>query len=142
MLSKPELSLSDMNKATGDFFYNSQHQRVPEVSAMRLEDLRRPGVQERERAAAFRQIQGGRQNNAASDLATIAAPTCLIHGRDERYFFAAAEAPILIEAAVKMSFVVPNANCFLLAQCGHWPQIEKSDMFNALSLEFLKQAGR
>ena len=142
MLSKTELNVADLNKATGDFFYDAQHPRVPEVSAMRLEDLRRPGVQERERAAAFRQIQGGRQNNNAAELATLQAPTCLIHGRDERYFFSNEQAPILIEAAVKMSFVVPNASLFLLAQCGHWPQIEKADLFNALCLQFLERTGR
>ena len=142
MLSKPELTVADVDKATGDFFYDAQHPRVSEVSAMRLEDLRRPGVQERERAAAFRQIQGGRQNNAASELATIQAPTCLVHGRDERYFFSAEQAPVLIKAAVKLSFVVPNASCVLLAHCGHWPQIEKADLFNTLSLAFLSQTGR
>ena len=107
---------------------------------MRLEDLRRPGVQERERAAAFRQIQGGRVNITSADLAKIQAPTCLIHGRDERFFFSKETAPILIEAAVKTCFVIPNASCAILAGCGHWPQIEKANTFNVLALEFLQRA--
>ena len=108
---------------------------------MRLEDLRRPGVQERERAAAFRQIQGGRVNITSEDLATIQAPTCLIHGRDERFFFSEEVAPVLIEAAVKACFVIPDVSCALLSRCGHWPQIERADTFNVLALEFLRSVG-
>lgn len=138
MLSQPQVSASDMRKATADFFYDPDHPRIDEVASMRLQDLRRPGVQERERAAAFRQIQGGRVNITSADLAMIQAPTCLIHGRDERFFFSEEVAPILIAAAVKTCFVIPNASCTVLSQCGHWPQIERADTFNVLALEFLR----
>jgi pimeloyl-ACP methyl ester carboxylesterase len=140
MLSQPEVSAADMRKATGDFFYDPDHPRVAEVAAMRLEDIRRPGVQERERQAAFRQIQGGRVNNQASELATIRAPTLLVHGRDERFFFSEDTAPLLIEAAIKTCLVIPDASCVVLSKCGHWPQIERADTFNAATLAFLARA--
>lgn len=142
MLSKPEVSAADMRKATADFFYDREHPGVAEVAAMRLEDIRRPGVQDRERAAAFRQIQGGRSNISSSDLAAIRAPACLIHGRDERFFFSKETAPVLIEDAIKACLVIPDCGCVVLPRCGHWPQIEKADTFNTLSLNFLHGLGR
>lgn len=141
MLSKPEIDPADLRHATADFFYDRDHPRIDEVSAMRFDDLRRPGVQEREREAAFRQIQGGRANYTAADMAQIRAPTLLVHGRDERYFFSEEAAPALIEAAVKTAFVIPDASCALLSHCGHWPQIEKADTFNPIALGFLAGVG-
>jgi pimeloyl-ACP methyl ester carboxylesterase len=141
MLSKPEIDPADLRHATADFFYDRDHPRIDEVSAMRLEDLRRPGVQEREREAAFRQIQGGRANYTAADMGQIRAPTLLVHGRDERYFFSEETAPALIEAGVKTAFVIPDASCVLLSHCAHWPQIEKADTFNSVALSFLAGVG-
>lgn len=141
MLSQPEVSAADMRKATADFFYDPSHPRIDEVAAMRLADLRRPGVQERERQAAFRQIQGGRINIRATELAAIRAPTLLVHGRDERFFFSEETAPLLIEAAIKTCLAVPDASCVVLSKCGHWPQIEAADTFNVVALNFLANVG-
>lgn len=137
MFSKPEVSPEDMRKATGDFFYDAHHPSVDRVAAMRLEMVRRPGVQERERQAAFAQIQRGRDTFQSSDLGRIQAPTYLIHGRDERNFYPPDIAPVLLETAIRACMVIPDCSCTLLARCGHWPQIEKPDTFNALALQFI-----
>lgn len=137
MLSKPEVSFEDMKKATADFYYDSNHPTIDAVAKMRLRIINRPGVREKERDAAFKQIQRGRSNYQSSDMAKIQAPTYLIHGRDERFFFTKETAPILLDCAVKLSTIVPDCSCTLLSYCGHWPQLEMASTFNKLSLEFL-----
>lgn len=138
MLGKTAVTFEDMRKATADFFYNPDHARIDEVAEMRLNMVKRPGVQEKEKNAAFRQVDRGRSNYSSSDLAEIMAPTYLIHGRDERFFYPKESAPILLECALKVAFQLPDCSCTLLSHCGHWPQIEKAETFNELSLEFLK----
>jgi 2-hydroxy-6-oxonona-2,4-dienedioate hydrolase len=140
MLSKDRVIFDDMKRATSDFFYNPDHPRVNEVAAMRLETIERPGMLQKERLHASKQIERGRSNYQASDLSKIQAPTDLIHGRDEKFFFTRETAPILLDCAIKACVTIPNCDCTVLAQCGHWPQIEKADSFNALALEFLKSS--
>jgi len=138
MLSKPQVGFKDMRKATADFFYDPDHPRIDEVTQMRLRIINRPGVLETETEHAFKQVERGRSNLESSDLARIQAPVYLIHGRDERFFYSREVAPILLECAIKACQVIPNCSCTVLSQCGHWPQIEKADLFNAHCLEFLK----
>jgi pimeloyl-ACP methyl ester carboxylesterase len=138
MLSKPHVSFQEMRKATADFFYDPGHPRIDEVTEMRLRIINRPGMVEAEREHAFKQVERGRSNLESSDLAKIRSPVYLIHGRDERFFYSPGVAPILLECAIKASFVMPNCSCTVLAHCGHWPQIEKADLFNVHCLEFLR----
>lgn len=138
MLSKPQISFDDIRKATADFFYDPDHPRIDEVAEMRLRIISRPGVLKKEREHAFQQVERGRSNLESSNLAKIQAPVYLIHGRDERFFYSKEVAPVLLECAIKASLVMPNCSCTVLAHCGHWPQIEKADLFNAHCLEFLK----
>jgi 2-hydroxy-6-oxonona-2,4-dienedioate hydrolase len=138
MLSQPEIRPEHIRKATADFFYDGDHPAVDEVAAMRLETLRQPGMLERARADAFQQVSRGRSNYSAETLARIQAPTYLIYGRDERHFFPAEIAPALTRAAAEVGFIIPNCRTTLLPRCGHWPQIESAEAFNALALEFLQ----
>jgi 2-hydroxy-6-oxonona-2,4-dienedioate hydrolase len=137
MLNEDQVGFDDMKKATADFFCNRDHFTVDQVTRMRLELIGLPGRLEKERLHAQKQTERGRSNYQAADLSTITASVYLIHGRDERYFFTKETAPILLKCAINVSLVVPNCSCTVLAQCGHWPQIEKADTFNALSLQFL-----
>lgn len=140
MLSKPEVSLEDMRRATAAFFYDGQHPEIDRVARMRLATNNLPGVQERDRAHAFAQFEGGRQNFQAADLARIQAPVYLLHGRDEPGFYNREQALVLLEAAVRACLVMPNCSCTILAHCGHWPQIEMAATYNTLVLEFLRRA--
>jgi 2-hydroxy-6-oxonona-2,4-dienedioate hydrolase len=141
MLSQPEIKPAHIRKATADFFYDADHPAVDEVAAMRLETLRQPGMQEKARVEAFQQITRGRSNYGGSALAQIQAPTYLIYGRDERYFFPEEIAPVMIRAAAEAGMIIPNCRTTLLPRCGHWPQIESAETFNALALEFLSVIG-
>jgi pimeloyl-ACP methyl ester carboxylesterase len=142
MLAKEKVAPADMRKASADFFCDPDHPAIDEITEMRLEVINRPGMLTKERAHASRQVERGRANYQASDLMRIEAPCNLIHGRDEKFFFTREEAPVLLECAIKPCLVIPDCNCTVLAQCGHWPQTEKAETFNALSLEFLKHADR
>jgi len=137
MFSKPEVSFEDMRHATADFFYDRDHPAIEPIARSRLAMVTRPGVQERERAAAFRQIEGGRDTFGSSNLARIQAPTYLVHGRDEPHFYPAEVAPALVEAAFRVCQVIPDCSCTVLSYCGHWPQIERAETFNALALQFI-----
>ncbi len=139
MFAKPEVDFADMRQATVAFFYNGDDPAVDEVTAMRLEAVRRPGVHEREREAAQGQIARGRETFESSNLAQIQAPTYLIHGRDERNFYAPDIAPALLEAAIRAALVIPDCSATILSHCGHWPQIEQADVFNTLALEFIRR---
>ena len=139
MLSKPQLAADDMRRATADFFYDRDHPAVEGAARLRLDALRDPELFEQVKEQALGQIRGGRTNYDASLLAQIQAPTFLLHGRDEKWFYTEDTAPALIEAAVKVAFVVPNCRATLLPHCGHWPQLEQPETFNALVIEFLKQ---
>lgn len=138
MLDKAEVSFEDMRKATADFFYDPAHPRINDVTEMRLKVMRRPGVLEKERQQAHQQVERGRSNYQSTDLARIQAPTYLIHGRDERFFYPKEIQPILLDCAMKASLIIPECSCTVLSHCGHWPQIETAETFNALSLEFLE----
>ncbi len=138
MLSKPAVMRDDMLQATSHFFYDPDHPRIGEVADIRLETISRPGQLEKEREGAFRQIAGGRSNFSPSDLARVRAPTYLIHGRDERFFYPKEAATVLLDSAIKASFIIPDCSATVLARCGHWPQIEMADTFNTLLLAFFK----
>lgn len=67
-------------------------------------------------------------------LARITAPTLVVWGH-ENPFGAVPEAHLLAES-------VPGARLQLYPHCGHWPQHEHAEEYNALSLDFLAEAGR
>jgi pimeloyl-ACP methyl ester carboxylesterase len=142
MLGKDKVTFGDMKRATGDFYFDRDHPTVDQVTEMRLEIIELPGRLKIERQHAQRQVERGRSNYQHDDLSLIKCPVYLLHGRDERYFFTKETAPILLNCAFNVSFAIPDCSCTVLARCGHWPQIEKSETFNALSLEFLKTANQ
>jgi 2-hydroxy-6-oxonona-2,4-dienedioate hydrolase len=142
LVNKPKLSFEDMRQGTMHFFYDSNHPRLDEIAEMRLEVMNRPGMHERTREDAMKMVQRGRFHYLPSDLARIQAPTYLIHGRDERFFYPEEIAQTLMEYAMKVALVIPNCSLTLLPYCGHWPQIEMPERFNALALEYLRSLGR
>ena len=66
---------------------------------------------------------------APEKIATIAAPSLVIHGRDDRV--------IPPDNGVQISRLLQNADLHVFARCGHWAQFERQDDFNALTFGFL-----
>jgi 2-hydroxy-6-oxonona-2,4-dienedioate hydrolase len=65
-------------------------------------------------------------------LARIVAPTLIVWGRQNPF----GEVP---EAAA-MHDAIPGSRLEVFDECGHWPQHEQAERYNALSLEFLATA--
>jgi pimeloyl-ACP methyl ester carboxylesterase len=141
MLDKPEVSFENMREATAAFFYDQAHPRIDAVAQMRLESIRRPGVQEKERAWANR-TNSGRDLLQSDVFEAIQAPTLLLHGRDEPGFYEAGDEDTLRESALRVASLIPNCDAVLLAHCGHWPQLEMPERYDAIALEFLASVRR
>lgn len=65
-----------------------------------------------------------------AEVASIAAPTLLIHGRDDRV--------VHFEHSLRMVAMIKNSRLVLLNQCGHWAQIEHAAEFNRLVTDFVE----
>ena len=63
-------------------------------------------------------------------LATLATPTLVIWGRDDKV-----NKP---SGAAMLGQRMPNADVLLTAKTGHWVQWERADFFNAVTTAFLK----
>ena len=64
-----------------------------------------------------------------SRLATVTAPTLVLWGRQDRV--------LPVAHAQVATNGLPNARLHIFDPCGHWSQVERSEEFNALVLEFL-----
>lgn len=65
----------------------------------------------------------------AKDIATITAPSLLIHGRDDRV--------VHFEHSLQLNTLIPNSRLYLINQCGHWAQLEHAEEFNRIVTDFV-----
>ncbi|MGY1820992.1 alpha/beta fold hydrolase [Geodermatophilus sp. SYSU D00079] len=65
-------------------------------------------------------------------VAGIATPALLIHGRDDRV--------VHFEHSLRLVSMIRNSRLVLLNQCGHWAQIEHAAEFNRLVADFVTNA--
>lgn len=63
-------------------------------------------------------------------VATITAPTLLMHGRDDR--------TVNVHAALFLARTIPNSRAYIVNRCGHWMQLEHTDEFNAVVDNFIQ----
>lgn len=63
-------------------------------------------------------------------LRTIAQPTLLVHGREDRV--------IPFAASLRAFELLPNAELHAFGHCGHWVQIERTSRFLAVVADFLR----
>ena len=95
---------------------------IDRVVKERMSYIVREDVQ-RSHAASF-DPQGARRFFGPDELAGIEHDVLVLHGRDDR----------IIPPAASRYFAdhLPNANLFVIAQCGHWTQIEHPTAFETL----------
>lgn len=67
------------------------------------------------------------------ELGRIDVPTLVVWGRENPF----GEVP----EATRMHEAIPGSRLVLLEHCGHWPQHEQPERYNAISLEFLRPQG-
>lgn len=63
------------------------------------------------------------------EIASIPAPSLIIHGRDDRV--------VHFEHSLKLVTLIKNSRLVLLNGCGHWAQLEHAEEFNYLVETFL-----
>jgi 4,5:9,10-diseco-3-hydroxy-5,9,17-trioxoandrosta-1(10),2-diene-4-oate hydrolase len=63
-------------------------------------------------------------------LATVSAPSLIIWGQQDRV--------LPVAHAQVAALGLPNARLHIFDACGHWPQVERPEEFNSLTLEFLR----
>lgn len=71
-----------------------------------------------------------RRGEASMDeIASIKAPTLVIHGRDDRV--------VHFEAGLRLVSMISDSRLLLLNRCGHWAQLEHADEFNRVVRDFI-----
>jgi 2-hydroxy-6-oxonona-2,4-dienedioate hydrolase len=71
----------------------------------------------------------GKYFSLAGQLSQIAAPTLVIHGRDDR--------TVHYENGLRLTTMIPNSRMVIFNHCGHWAQLEHADEFNHLVEQFI-----
>jgi 2-hydroxymuconate-semialdehyde hydrolase len=102
-----------------------------DLAQLRYEASMRPGVQEAyaQMFPAPRQAALDAMTHAESDIAGIAAPTLVVHGRDDLV--------IPLQNAYDLLRLIDDAQLHVFGRCGHWTQIEHADAFTDLLTRFL-----
>ena len=124
--------LDNVGAMTRKCFYDKS--RVPGDV---VEELRRtnglPGAREAALAIIRRYISlwGVRSRHVmTARLEQLAMPTMLFWGADDEI--------IPVEHAHRAARLIPGAGLHVFERCGHWPQMEHSQEFNRLMLEYLE----
>jgi pimeloyl-ACP methyl ester carboxylesterase len=66
-------------------------------------------------------------------IKTIANPTLLFHGREDKV--------IPLDVSYRLLQLIPNADLHVFGRCGHWTQVERAPDFNALVAHFFDPTG-
>ncbi|MDW6064472.1 alpha/beta fold hydrolase [Streptomyces sp. FXJ1.4098] len=102
-----------------------------ELAQVRYDIYHRPDFQQNlHNLLALQEPEARERNLLRPDrMARIKAPTLVVWG-NKNPFGGVPEAETITAA-------IPGARLELFNECGHWPQHEKADLYNPLSLEFL-----
>lgn len=111
---------------TKETFYN------PDVASKELVDEVYDIVNDRSKAIrVISTAKSAIRHNVGDRLQHISVPTLLIWGKNDNI-----TPPFVAE---KFKELIPDARLFFLDECAHAPMMEKSDEFNQILEEFLKQ---
>jgi 2-hydroxy-6-oxonona-2,4-dienedioate hydrolase len=107
-----------------------------ELTEVRYGIYHRPEFQENlANLLSLQELENRERNLLRPDrMARIGAPTLVVWG-NKNPFGAVPEATAITEA-------IPGARLEIFGECGHWPQHEQADRYNALSLAFLAEVTR
>ena len=114
-----------------EYFAYDQSLFNGELAQLRYQASIRPGVQEAF-ASMFpepRQVSLDAISLPEDEIRSIAAPTLIVHGRDDQV--------IPVATSLRLLELIDNSQLHVFGRCGHWTQIEKSDEFAELVIDFL-----
>jgi len=102
-----------------------------DLARLRYEASVRPGVQEAFSAMFPEPRQAALDALCLPDeeIAGIAKPTLIVHGRDDQV--------IPTTTSTRIHQLIDDSQLHIYGRCGHWTQIERSDEFAALVCDFL-----
>lgn len=125
-----EPSLAGMRRML-DYFAYSRELVTDELAQVRYEASIRPGFQESFSAMfpAPRQRWVDALSTPDEAIAGIAAPTLIVHGRDDRV--------IPLATSLRLNDLIDDSELHVFGRCGHWTQIEKAGPFSELVGNFL-----
>lgn len=105
-----------------------------ELAQLRYQASIRPGVQEAFASMFPEPRQRGLDAMCVpeGDIRSITAPTLIVHGRDDQV--------IPLTTSLQLLELIDNSQLHVFGQCGHWTQIEKSEEFAELVIDFLTRS--
>ena len=116
-----------------DYFAYSRELVTDELAQVRYEASIRPGFQE-SFAAMFpapRQRWVDALSTPDEQIARIAQPTLIVHGRDDKV--------IPLATSLRLHQLIDDSELHVFGRCGHWTQIERSEPFTDLVGQFLSR---
>jgi pimeloyl-ACP methyl ester carboxylesterase len=117
-----------------DYFAYSRELVTDELAQVRYEASIRPGFQE-SFAAMFpapRQRWVDALGTPEAQIAGLAHPTLIVHGRDDKV--------IPLATSLRLHQLIDDSELHVFGRCGHWTQIERSEPFTALVGDFLARS--
>ena len=120
-------SLAAMERLIRECFACDQNLVTADVIRSRYEASARPGAH-----AAMQRVFAGLSATPGLDtaeLSAIAAPVLLLHGREDRV--------VPADNGMRLAELIPHADLHLLADTGHWLQVERAATVNVLIGDFL-----
>jgi pimeloyl-ACP methyl ester carboxylesterase len=126
-----EPSFEAMRELIAEHFAYDRSLATDDLVRLRFEASRQPGFHESYSAMfpAPYQRHLDALTTPDAEIAAIASPTLLIHGREDKV--------VPLGASLRMFELLPDAELHVFGRCGHWTMIERRDDFNALVLRFL-----
>ena len=110
------------------FVHNKQAfgDKVEEVAAERMSIVQRPWIEAGHRAMFAPEML----SFSPEDLARMDVPALVVHGRQDVI--------VPIESSRYLAEHLPQADLFVINECGHWTQIEQADKFAGLLRTFVE----
>ncbi len=126
-----EPSIDAMRTLIAEHFAYDASIATDDLVRMRYEASRQPGFQESYATMFPAPFQRHLDALATPDeqIASITAPTLLLHGREDKV--------IPLASSLRIFDLLPNAELHVFGHCGHWTMIERREEFNALVMRFL-----
>lgn len=105
-----------------------------ELARLRYEASIQPGFQESFSSMfpAPRQRWVDALASSDADIKGLSNETLIIHGREDRV--------VPLSSSLRLVELIERAQLHVFGRCGHWTQIEQTDRFNRLVVEFFNEA--
>nr|1IUN_A Chain A, meta-Cleavage product hydrolase [Pseudomonas fluorescens]1IUN_B Chain B, meta-Cleavage product hydrolase [Pseudomonas fluorescens]1IUO_A Chain A, meta-Cleavage product hydrolase [Pseudomonas fluorescens]1IUP_A Chain A, meta-Cleavage product hydrolase [Pseudomonas fluorescens]1UK6_A Chain A, 2-hydroxy-6-oxo-7-methylocta-2,4-dienoate hydrolase [Pseudomonas fluorescens]1UK7_A Chain A, 2-hydroxy-6-oxo-7-methylocta-2,4-dienoate hydrolase [Pseudomonas fluorescens]1UK8_A Chain A, 2-hydro len=117
-----------------DIFAYDRSLVTDELARLRYEASIQPGFQESFSSMFPEPRQRWIDALASSDedIKTLPNETLIIHGREDQV--------VPLSSSLRLGELIDRAQLHVFGRCGHWTQIEQTDRFNRLVVEFFNEA--